>query len=113
MSSPTPQSQLDVFETNPYEDHPSLSPTEAVVLWEYAKLAENVKQLTIKTRNLTEEPDEMLVARLRSLEKKMGLVFTLFKASVWGVINEQPVESSYGYNDSGSGDFVGEETVRQ
>ncbi|KAJ8087961.1 hypothetical protein PM082_013512 [Marasmius tenuissimus] len=111
MSSPPPN-QNDIFEQNPYEDHPSLSPTEAAVLWEYAKLAENVKQLTAKTRSLTEEPDERLVARLRSLEKKMGLVFTLFKASVWGVINEQPVDPSYAYNDSGFNP-AGDETVRQ
>jgi len=31
-----------------------------------------------------------MLAKLRILEKKMGLVLTLFKASVWGVINEQP-----------------------
>ncbi|KAL0571047.1 hypothetical protein V5O48_010902, partial [Marasmius crinis-equi] len=110
MSSASPPNHFDIFERNPYEDQPSLSPTEASVLWEYAKLAENVKQLTAKTRNLTEEPDEMLVARLRSLEKKMGLVFTLFKASVWGVINEQPAEPSYGYNDSGSSNLAADET---
>ncbi|ESK94130.1 dash complex subunit dad3 [Moniliophthora roreri MCA 2997] len=110
MSSPTRPGTSDIFETNPYEDHPSLSPIESQVLWEYAKLAENVKQLSMKTRNLGQDPDETLLPRLRSLEKKMGLVFTLFKASVWGVINEQPVEPSYsGYSDSNSGD----QTVRQ
>ncbi|KAF9068308.1 DASH complex subunit Dad3-domain-containing protein [Rhodocollybia butyracea] len=72
------------------KNHPSLSSIEAEVLWEYAKLAQNVKQVTMKTRKLTEEPDRMLVARLRSLETKMGLVLTLFKASVWNVINDQP-----------------------
>jgi len=81
----------DIFTTNPYESHPALSPTEAEVLWEYAKLAQNVKMVTQKTRLLSEEPDETLLARLRVLEKKMGLVLTLFKASVWGVINEQAI----------------------
>lgn len=42
MSSPPPDS---IFTTNPYEAHPSLTPTEAEVLWEYAKLAENIKQV--------------------------------------------------------------------
>jgi len=60
------------------------------VLWEYAKLAQNVRIVTQKTRLLSEEPDKLMLAKLRSLEKKMGLVLTLFKASVWGVINEQP-----------------------
>lgn len=33
--------------------------------------------MTQKTRLLSEEPDQMLLARLRVLEKKMGLVLTL------------------------------------
>lgn len=33
----------DIFETNPYESHGGLSPLEADVLWEYAKLAQHVK----------------------------------------------------------------------
>ncbi|KAF8823843.1 hypothetical protein HHX47_DHR9000455 [Lentinula edodes] len=61
MSSPPPSGTI--FEQNPYENHPSLSAIEAEVLWEYAKLAQNVK---------------------------------LFKASVWNVINEQPVDVQYG-----------------
>jgi len=80
-----------IFETNPYETHPSLSPLEADVLWEYAKLSQHVKEMTAQTRKLSEAPDENLLACLRVLERKMGLVLTLFKASVWGVINEQPV----------------------
>jgi len=87
MSSPPPPP--DVFAENPYVNHPQLSPIEAEVLWEYAKLAQHLKQLQQKTRNLTEQPDTMLLARLRVVESKMGLILTLFKASVWGVINEQ------------------------
>jgi len=88
MSSPPPS---DIFAENPYVNHPSLSPIEAEVLWEYAKLAQNLKSLKQKTRNLTEQPDTTLLARLRVVENKMGLILTLFKASVWGVINEQNV----------------------
>lgn len=79
---------------NPYHAHPALSQLEADVLWEYAKLANHVKLVTQKTRSLAEQPDKAMLARLRVLEQKMGLVLTLFKASVWGVINEQPMEDS-------------------
>jgi hypothetical protein len=41
MTSPALAS--DIFSTNPYESHPSLTVTEAEVLWEYAKLAQHVK----------------------------------------------------------------------
>jgi len=80
----------DVFESNPYESHPGLSQIESEVLWEYAKLSQHIKILVAKTRQLSEEPDQTLLSQLRVLETKMGLVLTLFKASVWGVINEQP-----------------------
>ncbi|KAF8918893.1 DASH complex subunit Dad3-domain-containing protein [Mucidula mucida] len=79
----------DIFLENPYTGHAELTTLEADVLWEYAKLAQNVKQVAAKSKVLTKDPDEMLLARLRELEKKMGLVMTLFKASIWGVINEQ------------------------
>jgi len=91
MKSPPPTP--DIFVENPYAHHPSLSSIEREVLWEYAKLAEHLKLLKQKTRNLTEQPDAMLLARLRAVENKMGLILTLFKASVWGVINEQNVQS--------------------
>jgi hypothetical protein len=35
----------EVFIKNPYESHPSLTSTEAEVLWEYAKLAQHVKDV--------------------------------------------------------------------
>jgi len=42
------------------------------------------------------------VKQLRELETKMGLVLTLFKASVWGVINEQPAaEPSVSFSSAG------------
>ncbi|KAF5330840.1 hypothetical protein D9619_005475 [Psilocybe cf. subviscida] len=91
-------SASDILTVNIYEGHPSLTPLEATALWEYAKLAYH---LTQRTRALTEEPDRVMLAKLRILEKKMGLVLTLFKASVWGVINEQPEPSMHSgsYND--------------
>ncbi|KIJ69153.1 hypothetical protein HYDPIDRAFT_123307 [Hydnomerulius pinastri MD-312] len=86
----------DIFDVNPYESHTSLTTTEAEVLWEYAKLAQHIKDLTTRTKELSEGPDQNLLARLRVLERKMGLVLTLFKASVWGVINEQPATDMSG-----------------
>jgi DASH complex subunit DAD3 len=41
MTSPIPAN--DIFNSNPYESHPSLTTTEAEVLWEYAKLAQHIK----------------------------------------------------------------------
>lgn len=35
----------EIFATNPYADHPSLSETEAEVLWQYAKLSQNIKEV--------------------------------------------------------------------
>jgi len=32
-----------IFEVNPYENHPELTQTEAEVLWEYAKLNQRLK----------------------------------------------------------------------
>lgn len=39
----SPAATHDIFSVNPYESHPSLTPLEAEVLWEYAKLAQHVK----------------------------------------------------------------------
>ncbi|CAK5265969.1 unnamed protein product [Mycena citricolor] len=87
-------SSPDIFADNPYANNPSLTPAESEVLWEYAKLAQHLRMLKVKTRSLTEQPDALLLERLRQVEKKMGLILTLFKASVWGVINEQNVANS-------------------
>ncbi len=37
----------DIFIENPYSGHQELTTLEADVLWEYAKLAQNVKQVGI------------------------------------------------------------------
>ncbi|KAI0032838.1 DASH complex subunit Dad3-domain-containing protein [Vararia minispora EC-137] len=90
-------SAQDVFQHNPYDDHPSLTPFEADVLWEYAKLSQHIKDLIVQTRRLSEKPDELLLKQLRILERKMGLVFTLFKASAWAVISDR----DYAFDASG------------
>ncbi|KAH9981155.1 DASH complex subunit Dad3-domain-containing protein [Lactifluus volemus] len=101
MAASNPTSSDEIFSVNPYENHPSLTQIEAEVLWEYAKLNQHVKDLVLQTRALSNTPDETMLKRLRILERKMGLVLTLFKASVWGVVNEQAfsaqtVDSSIG-----------------
>ncbi|THH13730.1 hypothetical protein EW146_g6522 [Bondarzewia mesenterica] len=105
MSSPASSSQI--FDVNPYEGHPNLTPIQADVLWEYAKLNQHVKDLVAQTRRLSETPDESMLKRLRVLERKMGLVLTLFKASVWGVVNEQ----SYADVSNPQNDTIMDETI--
>jgi len=101
-------SAQDIFEHNPYEDHPSLTPLEADVLWEYAKLNQHIKdvrtqasrlcsatrqcwarsfKLIVQTRRLSEKPDESLLKQLRVLERKMGLVFTLVRRTRWPLLS--------------------------
>lgn len=89
-------------------------------------------QLIVETRRVSEAPDEKMLKQLRALEVKMGLVLTLvrlstnddeveqslnvcvptiqqFKASVWAVINEQPMaDMSGGYSES-----VADDTARE
>ncbi|KDN42771.1 hypothetical protein RSAG8_06525, partial [Rhizoctonia solani AG-8 WAC10335] len=64
-------------EANIYAGHPQLTPLEADVLWEYAKLARTLKTLVAKSREMSERSDDALLAKLRAAEMKMGLVHTL------------------------------------
>jgi DASH complex subunit DAD3 len=38
-----------IFDVNPYENHPELTQTEAEVLWEYAKLNQRLKIVSVLT----------------------------------------------------------------
>lgn len=76
---------------NPYDRHPSLSVLEAQVLWEYAKLAQHLRTIS---RLLTQQPDSALLANLRTLEKKMGLVLTLVRTSFTRSLPISPIQSS-------------------
>ena len=40
-----PDQDDSVLEINPYDGHPNLSELEAEVLWQYAKLAQNIKEV--------------------------------------------------------------------
>ena len=45
--------------------------------WKKIFTSQNLSKVTQKTRLLHEEPDKHMLAKLRILEKKMGLVLTL------------------------------------
>ena len=45
MTTSTTDAGADILDVNPYEGHPSLSQLEADVLWEYAKLSHQVKNV--------------------------------------------------------------------
>jgi hypothetical protein len=53
-SNPTSSSEILIFSVNPYENHPSLTQIEAEVLWEYAKLNQNIK--TVRTHSRALDP---------------------------------------------------------
>ena len=91
--------QNQIFEINPYENHPELTQTEAEVLWEYAKLNQRLKivsspmssftffpqiadsfhQMIAETKRLSQLPEEHLLKDMRNLETKMGFVLTLVR----------------------------------
>ncbi|WVR05301.1 hypothetical protein IAU60_002315 [Kwoniella sp. DSM 27419] len=77
---------MSINAVNPYANNNQISPLEQEVLWEFAKLNDKVKRAAQLARLTADSPNESLLAELRSLEKRMGLVLTLFQASVWGVI---------------------------
>ncbi|KAE8211188.1 hypothetical protein CF327_g5035 [Tilletia walkeri] len=75
---------------NPYANHPQLSPTEAALLFEYRKLAATMKRIQEISYPLASSVTHAnLLHSLRVLERKMGLVLTLFKASVWALLVER------------------------
>ncbi|AFR93336.2 DASH complex subunit DAD3 [Cryptococcus neoformans] len=77
---------MSINTVNPYENNSQLSQLEQELLWEFAKLSDKVKRAASLAKLTAESPNESLLAELRTLEKRMGLVLTLVKASVWAVI---------------------------
>ncbi|KAI9633471.1 DASH complex subunit Dad3-domain-containing protein [Dioszegia hungarica] len=97
-------------EVNPYANQAQLSPLEQEVLWEYAKLSDKIKRISNLAQLTAASPNESLLAELRSLEKKMGLVLTLYKASVWAVMMEQQAaeeEAQQGQHMDNSSEYSG------
>ncbi|PWY98363.1 hypothetical protein BCV70DRAFT_207989 [Testicularia cyperi] len=75
---------------NPYAGHRALSEHEQELLGEYARLADTIRRVAaLSTLLSSSSAHASLLSQIRVLERKMGLVLTLFKASVWTVVHEQ------------------------
>ncbi|KOS15008.1 dash complex subunit dad3 [Malassezia pachydermatis] len=75
---------------NPYEGHRSLSASEQQVLGEYARLAATLRRVAnLSTQLSSSALHTDVLNELRAIERKMGLVLTLFKASVWAIVMQQ------------------------
>ncbi|KAI3625472.1 hypothetical protein CBS9595_000833 [Malassezia furfur] len=75
---------------NPYEGNRNLSPNEQALLGEYARLAQTLRRVAALSTQLSASTTHANVLNdLRIVERKMGLVLTLFKASVWAIVVQQ------------------------
>ncbi|KAI3627131.1 hypothetical protein GLX27_001200 [Malassezia furfur] len=75
---------------NPYEGNRSLSSNEQALLGEYARLAQVLRRVAALSTQLSASTTHANVLNdLRVVERKMGLVLTLFKASVWAIVVQQ------------------------
>ncbi|EOR01790.1 hypothetical protein E3P92_03218 [Wallemia ichthyophaga] len=70
-------------------DENNVSELENAVLMEYTQIAQTMKRFNHVCKELSQNPNEQLLLQLRHLEQKMGLVLTLYKASVWSVIMDE------------------------
>ncbi|EPY50197.1 DASH complex subunit Dad3 [Schizosaccharomyces cryophilus OY26] len=71
------------------EDSTSLKEKQVLqkqVLDEYTKLAMNMDALAKLLHEMVYNPTNNILDSLRELEKEIGLVHTLFKASVWAIL---------------------------
>ncbi|CAO1636574.1 unnamed protein product [Jaminaea pallidilutea] len=75
---------------NPYLGRRDLTSQEAQLLGEYHRLAQTLKRILALSSPLSAtRPHAQVLDSMRSTERKMGLVITLFKASVWNIMVEQ------------------------
>ncbi|PWN23636.1 DASH complex, subunit Dad3, partial [Microstroma glucosiphilum] len=75
---------------NPYLGHRHLSAQQAQLLGEYYRLSQTLKRILALSGALSAtKPHAQVLDLLRLTERKMGLVITLFKASVWSIMVEQ------------------------
>ncbi|EKV10448.1 DASH complex, subunit Dad3 [Penicillium digitatum] len=97
---PIPQSMGDAdpshgqgHSNNPLlgSDNPLMSDLEQEVLEEYARLLQNVNQLSDKLADLAGSPASMPLDGLRLLERKTATVCTLLKASVYSIVLQQQI----------------------
>lgn len=71
-----------------------MSPKEQRVIAEYQKLVNNLQTLNTRITRLAQTPTSQVLDNLRVVERKTGLVFTLFKSSVWAILADLPGEHS-------------------
>ncbi|GAA5964381.1 hypothetical protein JCM3765_006396 [Sporobolomyces pararoseus] len=67
---------------------------EQQVLDEYSLVARNLDEMAAVVQRLSAVQPQLL-AELRPLERKLGLVFTLFKASVWSILRQREDQQMY------------------
>ncbi|GAA5904320.1 Dad3p [Sporobolomyces salmoneus] len=67
---------------------------EQQVLDEYALISRNLDEMSAVVQRLSAVQPHLL-AELRPLERKIGLVFTLLKASVWSILRQREDQQMY------------------
>lgn len=83
------------------ENDDRMSPKEQLVIAEYQKLVSNLQTLNSRITTLAHTPTSQVLDNLRVVERKTGLVFTLFKSSVWAILADLPGEHA---DDSQNGE---------
>ncbi|CAG8434170.1 14686_t:CDS:2 [Funneliformis caledonium] len=66
---------------------------EKDILSEYEKLGSHIDKINVTITQMNTSDIVILVDKLRTLEKKIGLVYTLFKASVYSLITASDQEN--------------------
>ncbi|KAK2746335.1 hypothetical protein FQN57_003217 [Myotisia sp. PD_48] len=72
-------------------ENPLLTPLEQEVLEEYARLLENMNELSSTLDELAVQPASDTLEALRALERKTATVYTLLKASVYSIVLQQQI----------------------
>ncbi|GAA5940072.1 Dad3p [Sporobolomyces koalae] len=67
---------------------------ERQVLDEYSLVARNLDEMSTVVQRLAAVQPHLL-SELRPLERKLGLVFTLFKASVWSILRQREDQQAF------------------
>ncbi|BGP39665.1 hypothetical protein JCM10450v2_003635 [Rhodotorula kratochvilovae] len=67
---------------------------EHQVLQEYALTARNLDDIAAVVQRLASVQPQIL-SELRPLERKLGLILTLFKASVWSLLRQREDQELY------------------
>ncbi|KAK9245471.1 DASH complex subunit Dad3-domain-containing protein [Lipomyces tetrasporus] len=73
-----------------------LSPVEQDLLKEYKQLSQNLNTLSGELAKLASVPTPEILDNLRILERKMAVVFTLLKASVYSIFLQQQIHDEEG-----------------